>query len=308
MSKHVSVLLNESIENLNIKEDGIYVDCTLGYAGHSSQILKRITRGCLFAFDQDGEAIEYSRRILDQISNNYEIINSNFVNIKSELNKRNISKVDGILFDLGVSSPQLDEAERGFSFHNDSKLDMRMNQNQELSAYEVVNNYSEVELTKIFYEYGEEKYAKSIAHGIVEARKTKNIETTLELVEVIKNNVPEKYKRDHHPGRKVFQAIRIEVNDELNVLKKALVDAIDLLDVGGRLCVITFHSLEDRIVKNTFKDYSEVDKIYKGLPFIPEDKQAKVKLIGKFKPSKDELENNNRSRSSILRVIEKVKD
>lgn len=308
MSKHISVLLNESIDNLNIKEDGIYVDCTLGYAGHSSQILKRITRGCLFAFDQDREAIDYSRRILDQISNNYEIINSNFVNIKSELNKRNITKVDGILFDLGVSSPQLDEAERGFSFHNDSKLDMRMNQNQELSAYEVVNNYSEKELTKIFYEYGEEKYAKSIAHGIVEARSSKKIETTLELVEIIKNNVPEKYKRDHHPARKVFQAIRIEVNDELNVLQKALDDAIDLLNVGGRLCVITFHSLEDRIVKNTFKKYSEVDKVYKGLPFIPEDKQAKVKLIGKYKPSKEELDENNRSRSSILRVIEKVKE
>lgn len=308
MSKHISVLLNESIDNLNIKEDGIYVDCTLGYAGHSSQILKRITRGCLFAFDQDGEAIDYSRRILDQISNNYEIINSNFVNIKSELNKRNINKVDGILFDLGVSSPQLDETERGFSFHNDSKLDMRMNQNQELSAYEVVNNYSEKELTKIFYEYGEEKYAKSIAHGIVEARSSKKIETTLELVEIIKNNVPEKYKRDHHPARKVFQAIRIEVNDELNVLQKALDDAIDLLNVGGRLCVITFHSLEDRIVKNTFKKYSEVDKVYKGLPFIPEDKQAKVKLIGKYKPSKEELDENNRSRSSILRVIEKVKE
>lgn len=308
MNKHISVLLNESIDNLNIKEDGIYVDCTLGYAGHSSQILKRITRGCLFAFDQDGEAIDYSRRILDQISNNYEIINSNFVNIKSELNKRNITKVDGILFDLGVSSPQLDEVERGFSFHNDAKLDMRMNQNQDLSAYEVVNNYSESDLTKIFYEYGEEKYAKSIAHGIVEARSSKKIETTLELVEIIKNNVPEKYKRDHHPARKVFQAIRIEVNDELNVLQKALDDAIDLLNVGGRLCVITFHSLEDRIVKNTFKKYSEVDKVYKGLPFIPEDKQAKVKLIGKFKPSKEELDENNRSRSSILRVIEKVKE
>ena len=308
MSKHISVLLNESIDNLNIKEDGIYVDCTLGYAGHSSQILKRITRGCLFAFDQDGEAIAYSRRILDQISNNYEIINSNFVNIKSELNNRNVTKVDGILFDLGVSSPQLDEAERGFSFHNDSKLDMRMNQNQDLSAYEVVNNYSENELTKIFYEYGEEKYAKSIARGIVKARESKKIETTLELVEIIKNNVPEKYKRDHHPARKVFQAIRIEVNDELNVLKKALVDGIDLLNVGGRMCVITFHSLEDRIVKTTFKNMSEVEKIYKGLPIVPEDKQAKIKMIGKFKPTKEELKNNNRSRSSILRVIEKVKE
>lgn len=306
MSKHYSVLLNESIDNLNIKEDGIYVDCTLGYAGHSSQILKRITRGCLFAFDQDGEAINYSRKILDQISNNYEIINSNFVNIKEELNRRGITKVNGILFDLGVSSPQLDEAERGFSFHNDAKLDMRMNQNQELSAYEVVNEYSVDELTKIFYEYGEEKYARNIANGIVKRRENKKIETTLELVEVIKENVPEKYKRDHHPARKVFQAIRIEVNDELNVLKKALLDAIDLLDKGGRLCVITFHSLEDRIVKNTFKKYSEVDKVYKGLPYIPEEYRPKVKLIGKYKPSNEELDENNRSRSSILRVIEKL--
>ena len=304
--KHYSVLLDESIENLNIKEDGIYVDCTLGYAGHSSQILKRITRGCLFAFDQDGEAIAYSRKILDQINDNYEIINSNFVNIKSELNKRNIDKVDGILFDLGVSSPQLDETERGFSFHKDAKLDMRMNQDQELSAYEVVNNYSESELTKIFYEYGEEKFSKKIASGIVKAREEKKIETTLELVEIIKNNVPEKYRREHHPARKVFQAIRIEVNDELNVFEKALNDSIDLLATGGRLCVITFHSLEDRICKNTFKKLSEVDKVYKGLPFIPEEYRPKIKLIGKYKPSKKELDENNRSRSAILRVIEKM--
>ena len=306
MSKHISVLLEESINNLNIKEDGIYVDCTLGYAGHSSQILKRITRGCLFAFDQDGEAIEYSKKILGQINDNYEIINSNFVNIKSELNKRNITSVDGILFDLGVSSPQLDEAERGFSFHNDAVLDMRMNQNQELDAKKVVNTYSEEDLTRIFYEYGEEKYSRNIARGIVKKREEKEIETTMELVDVIKNNVPEKYKRDHHPARKVFQAIRIEVNDELNVLKKALIDGIEMLNPGGRMCVITFHSLEDRIVKNTFKNMSEVDKVYKGLPYIPEEYRAKVKIIGKFKPSKEELENNNRARSSILRVIEKL--
>lgn len=306
MSKHISVLLEESINNLNIKEDGIYVDCTLGYAGHSSQILKRITRGCLFAFDQDGEAIEYSKKILGQINDNYKIINSNFVNIKSELNKRNITSIDGILFDLGVSSPQLDEAERGFSFHNDAVLDMRMNQNQELDAKKVVNTYSEEDLTRIFYEYGEEKYSRNIARGIVKKREEKEIETTMELVDVIKNNVPEKYKRDHHPARKVFQAIRIEVNDELNVLKKALIDGIEMLNPGGRMCVITFHSLEDRIVKNTFKNMSEVDKVYKGLPYIPEEYRAKVKIIGKFKPSKEELENNNRARSSILRVIEKL--
>ena len=304
--KHKSVLLNESIENLNIKEDGIYVDCTLGYGGHSSQILKRITRGCLFAFDQDGEAISYSKKILGQINDNYEIINSNFVNIKEELNKRGITKVDGILFDLGVSSPQLDESERGFSFHKDAPLDMRMNQNGELSAKEVVNNYSLEDLTRIFYEYGEEKYSKSIATGIVKYRENKPIETTLELVSIIQDNVPEKYRREHHPARKVFQAIRIEVNDELNVFTKALTDSIDLLNVGGRICVITFHSLEDRICKNIFKQYSEVDKVYKGLPFIPDEYKPKIKLINKIKPSKEELEDNNRSRSSILRVIEKL--
>ncbi len=303
---HISVLLNECIENLNIKEDGIYVDATLGYAGHSSQILKRIARGCLFAFDQDGEAIEYSTKILDQINDNYEIINTNFVNIKDELNKRNVKGVDGILFDLGVSSPQLDEAERGFSFHNDAKLDMRMNQKQELSAYEVVNNYPKDKLIKIFYEYGEEKFSKSIAEAICKYRETKPIETTLELTEIIKSSVPEKYRRLHHPARKVFQAIRIEVNDELNVLQKALNDSLELLNPGGRLCVITFHSLEDRIVKNTFKEVTKENELYKGMPNIPDEYKAKYKLIGKFKPTKEELENNNRSRSAILRVIERI--
>ena len=303
---HVSVLLNEAIENLNIKEDGIYVDCTLGYAGHSKEILKRIKKGKLFAFDQDGEAINYSKKILDQISSNYEIINSNFVNIKEELNKRGINKVDGILFDLGVSSVQLDEAERGFSYHKDAKLDMRMNQEQDFSAYDVVNSYSLEELVKIFYEYGEEKYARPIAKAIVKYRENKKIETTLELAELIKNSVPQKYKRDSHPARKVFQAIRIEVNKELDVFKIALDASIELLNTNGRLCVITFHSLEDRICKNKFKEISEVDKLVKGLPVIPNEYKPKVKIIGKFKPSKTELENNNRSRSAILRVIEKL--
>ena len=303
---HVSVLLNEAIENLNIKEDGIYVDCTLGYAGHSKEILKRIKKGKLFAFDQDGEAINYSKKILDQISSNYEIINSNFVNIKEELNKRGINKVDGILFDLGVSSVQLDEAERGFSYHKDAKLDMRMNQKQDFSAYDVVNSYSLAELVKIFYEYGEEKYARPIAKAIVKYRENKKIETTLELAELIKNSVPQKYKRDSHPARKVFQAIRIEVNKELDVFKIALDDSIELLTTNGRLCVITFHSIEDRICKNKFKEISEVDKLVKGLPVIPNEYKPKVKIIGKFKPSKTELENNNRSRSAILRVIEKL--
>lgn len=303
---HVSVLLNESIENLNIKEDGIYVDCTLGFAGHSKEILKRIKKGKLFAFDQDGEAIDYSKKILDQISSNYEIINSNFVNIKEELNKRGIEKVDGILFDLGVSSVQLDETERGFSYHKDAKLDMRMNQSESFSAYEVVNDYTEEELTKIFFEYGEEKYSKSIAKGIIKARENKNIETTLELAEIIKNNVPEKYKRDSHPARKVFQAIRIEVNKELDVFKIALDDAISLLNENGRLCVITFHSLEDRICKKRFKELSEIDKLVKGLPVIPDEYKPVIKVIDKIKPSKEELKNNNRARSAILRVAEKL--
>lgn len=303
---HVSVLLNESIENLNIKEDGIYVDCTLGFAGHSKEILKRIKKGKLFAFDQDGEAIEYSKKILDQTNGNYEIINSNFVNIKSELNKRGIEKVDGILFDLGVSSVQLDVAERGFSYHKDAKLDMRMDVNNKVSAYDVVNNYSKEDLIRIFYEYGEEKYAKSIATAIVNERQNKKIESTLELAEIIKSSVPEKYKRNSHPARKVFQAIRIEVNKELEVFESALNDAIEMLNVGGRICVITFHSLEDRICKLKFKKESEINSFYKGLPEIPDEYKPKLKLVKKIKPSKEELEDNNRSRSAILRVAEKL--
>lgn len=305
---HVSVLLNESIENLNIKEDGIYVDCTLGFAGHSKEILKRIKKGKLFAFDQDGEAINYSKKILDQISGNYEIIKSNFAFIKSELNKRGIEKVDGILFDLGVSSVQLDEAERGFSFHKDAKLDMRMDTDQSFSAYDVVNDYSKEELETIFFKYGEEKYSRSIASAIVRERENKKIETTLELTEIIRESVPEKYRRTHHPARKVFQAIRIEVNKELDVFTKSLNDAIDMLNPGGRICVITFHSLEDRICKNIFKEKSEMDSIFKGLPDkdIPLEYRSELKLITKIKPSKKELEDNNRSRSSILRVAEKM--
>lgn len=305
---HVSVLLNESIENLNIKEDGIYVDCTLGFAGHSKEILKRIKKGKLFAFDQDGEAINYSKKILDQISGNYEIIKSNFAFIKSELNKRGIEKVDGVLFDLGVSSVQLDEAERGFSFHKDAKLDMRMDTDQSFSAYDVVNDYSKEELETIFFKYGEEKYSRSIANAIVRERENRKIETTLELTEIIRESVPEKYRRTHHPARKVFQAIRIEVNKELDVFTKALNDAIDMLNPGGRICVITFHSLEDRICKNIFKEKSEMDSIFKGLPDkdIPLEYRPELKLITKVKPSKKELEDNNRSRSSILRVAEKM--
>lgn len=302
-NKHKSVLLNECIENLNLKDNSTIVDCTLGYAGHSSEILKRIKSGFLFAFDQDNEAILQSTQRLNEIGNNYEIIKSNFVNIKSELNKRNIEKVDGILYDLGVSSPQLDEDYRGFSFHQDSRLDMRMNQDNEKDAYYVVNTYSYDELVNIFYKYGEEKYASSIAKGIINSRP---ITTTLELVEVIKNNVPEKYKREKHPARKVFQAIRIEVNDELNVFEKSLKDALDLLNIGGRICVITFHSLEDKICKEVFNSVSKVDPALKNLPVIPQEYLPKFKVIKAISPSKNELDLNNRARSAKLRIIERI--
>ena len=305
---HKSVLLEESIENLNIKNGGVYVDATLGFGGHSSEILKRNKKGKLFCFDQDDYAISCSREKLSRIGDNFEIIRSNFENLKSELNKRGIDKIDGILFDIGVSSVQLDVAERGFSFHNDSKLDMRMDTSSSFSAYNVVNEYSYDELVNIFYKYGEEKYSTSIAKNIVKYRENKNIETTLELVEIIKNSVPMKVRREGHPARRVFQAIRIEVNRELDVLSSALEQAIELLNVGGRICVITFHSLEDRIVKQTFKKYSEVDPMVKGLPFIPEEYLPTLKLVGKsITPSKEELEENNRARSSRLRVCEKIK-
>ena len=302
-SKHVSVLLNECIENLNLKHDSVIVDCTLGYGGHSSEILKRIDKGFLFAFDQDNEAILSSTERLNRIGNNYEIIKSNFVNIKEELNKRDIDKVDGILYDLGVSSPQLDEDYRGFSFHQDARLDMRMDTSSDLDAYKVVNTYSYEDLVKIFYKYGEEKYSSSIAKGIINSRP---INTTLELVEVIKNNVPEKYKRDKHPARKVFQAIRIEVNDELNVFEKSLKDSLELLNIGGRICVITFHSLEDKICKNVFNGVSKVDDNLKHLPVIPKEYLPKFKVIKTIEPGKNELEENNRARSAKLRIIERI--
>ncbi|MBP3766374.1 MAG: 16S rRNA (cytosine(1402)-N(4))-methyltransferase RsmH [Bacilli bacterium] len=304
---HKSVLLDECIENLNLKEDSVIVDATLGYAGHSSEILKRIKNGRLISFDQDDEAIKSSRERLNSIGSNFTIVRSNFKNMKSELSKLGIEKVDGILFDLGVSSPQLDEDYRGFSFHKDAKLDMRMDQTQSLSAYNVVNEYSKEDLIRIFREFGEEKYSSKIADKIVEYRKNKNIETTLELVDVVKSAVPEKYKREKHPARKVFQAIRIEVNKELDVLKIALSDALTLLNKNGRICVITFHSLEDKIVKNMFNEVSKIDDAFKNLPFIPEEYQKEFKALNVIKPSREELEDNPRARSSKLRVIEKIK-
>lgn len=305
---HESVLLDECISKLNLNKKSIIVDCTLGYAGHSSKILEKITEGKLYSFDQDDEAINYSDKRLKKISNNYEIIRSNFKNIKEELNKRGIKKVDGILYDLGVSSPQLDEDYRGFSFHKDAILDMRMDINNSLTAKKIVNDYTEEELKKIFYTYGEEKYSNSIAKGIINARKIKLIETTLELVEIIKNNVPEKYKREKHPARKIFQALRIEVNHELDVFEKSLKDALDLLNINGRICVITFHSLEDKICKDIFNEVSKIDNNLLKLPVIPDEYQKSFKIIGTYKPSKKELEKNNRARSAKLRVIERIKE
>ena len=304
---HISVLLNESIEYLNLKDDSVIVDCTLGYGGHSSHILSKIPNGMLYAFDQDSEAITSSNERLSKIGNNYEIIKSNFVNIKSELNKRGVVSVDGILYDLGVSSPQLDEDYRGFSFHKDAILDMRMDRDNPKTAYDVVNSYELNDLIRIFREYGEENYAPRIATNILKYRENKKIETTLELVSIIEDSVPFKYKREHHPARKVFQAIRIEVNDELNVFETSLKDALDMLNIGGRICVITFHSLEDKICKEIFKSVSSVPDSIKKLPVIPEEYEPKYKVVKVLEPTKEEIENNPRSRSAKLRVIERVK-
>ena len=301
---HISVLLKESIDNLNLKENSIVVDATLGRAGHSSEILKKIPNGFLYAFDQDEEAIIESNEKLKNIASNYKIIKSNFVNMKSELEKNNVTKVDAILFDLGVSSPQLDEDYRGFSFHHDAYLDMRMDLNNHLTAHKVVNEYSKEQLIDIFYKYGDEKFAPKIATKIIENRP---INTTLELVEVIKSAVPEKYKREKHPARKIFQAIRIEVNNELEVFDKALRDALELLNINGRICVITFHSLEDKICKNIFKSVTEIDKNLKNMPVIPDEYLPNYRIIKTIEPSKEEIEKNNRSRSAKLRIIERIK-
>ena len=299
--KHKSVLFNEVINYLNVSEGKTYIDATVGYAGHSGEILRKLNKkGFLFAFDQDEDAINYSNNKLSGISDNFKIIKSNFKNMKNYINE----EVDGILFDLGVSSPQLDEAERGFSFHKDAPLDMRMDKSSDFSAMNVVNEYSYEKLVDIFYRFGEEDYAKPIAKGIISNRP---INTTLELVEVIKNSVPMSYRNNHHPARKVFQAIRIEVNHELDILEQSLRDAFDLLKIGGRLEVISFHSLEDKIVAKVFKDLCSDDESVKHLPIVPEDKKARAKKIAKITPSNEELEDNNRSRSSKLRVIERIR-
>ena len=307
--KHISVLLEESISSLNLKENSIIVDCTLGYGGHSSNILARIKKGFLFAFDQDSEAIRHSTDRLNAVGTNFTIIKSNFVHLKEKLKEQGVDKVDGVLFDLGVSSPQLDEKERGFSYHEDARLDMRMDKDNPLSAYEVVNNYSKEQLANIFYKYGEDKFSNNIAKKIVEYRQNKKIETTLELVEIIKAAVPMKFRIDKHPARQIFQAIRIEVNNELGVIEPAINQALDLLNIGGRVAVITFHSLEDRLVKNIFKEKCAIDPKLKGMPNIPAEYLPDFELVVNkaINPSEEEIKNNPRARSAKLRVIERIK-
>lgn len=310
MFNHVTVLLNEAVEGLNVKSDGIYVDCTLGGAGHSSLILKQLTTGHLYCFDQDENAIQAARQRLETIGNQFTIIQSNFKNIKAELNQRGVEHVDGILFDLGVSSPQFDNAERGFSYNYDARLDMRMDQSSSLDAHEIVNHYSYEQLVEILYKYADEKFAKQIARRIEKEREIQPIDTTFQLVEIVKSAIPAYARRKGgHPAKRTFQALRIAVNDELNVFDIALKDALDLLNINGRIAVITFHSLEDKICKYTFNEVSKLKDVPKGLPVIPEEMQPKFKLTNK-KPiiaTEEELNENHRSHSAKLRVIERVK-
>lgn len=307
MFKHYSVLLEEAVEGLNIKEDGIYVDCTLGGAGHSLEILKKLTTGKLYAFDQDNVALENAKIKLSEYADKVVFIKSNFENLKEKLAEQNVYEVDGVLYDLGVSSPQLDTPERGFSYNYDTRLDMRMDTDARISAYEVVNEYSYHDLVRIFYRYGEEKFSKQIARNIEKKRELAPIETTFQLVDIIKESIPAAKRRTGgHPAKRVFQAIRIAVNNELSVFENSLEQAIDIVKVGGRISVITFHSLEDRICKQIFNSYAKNKEIPKNLPILPNESLSKLKLITRkpICPSDKELEENNRSRSAKLRVAE----
>lgn len=308
MGEHIPVLLTETIENMNIKEDGIYVDCTMGGAGHSSEILKRLKNGHLYCFDQDEYAIKRGSERLSKISDKFTIIKDNFVNLKERLEELGVEKVDGILYDLGVSSFQFDIVDRGFSYNNDAPLDMRMNQESKLTAKDIVNNYTFEELKKIFYMYGEEKFSVQIARNIEKFRKEKPIETTFDLVEIIKKSLPAAVLRKKgHPAKQVFQALRIEVNNELNVFEKSLSNAFTLLNKNGRIAVITFHSLEDRICKQMFKEKVEIN-VPRGIPVKDCDIIREYKLINNkvIIASEEELEMNNRAHSAKLRVIEKL--
>ena len=304
MDEHIPVLLNEVITGLNIKSSGTYVDLTVGRGGHSSEILARLKEGHLICVDQDEEAIVASQARLSKISNNFEIVRSNFSHLEEILKDKNIDEVDGILMDLGVSSPQFDKGERGFSYKEDARLDMRMDQRQDLTAYNIINTYSLEDLTKIFQIYGEEKYSFSIAKNIIKARELAPIETTFQLVEIIKRSKPMKeLKKVGHPAKQVFQALRIAVNDELNVLEKALKAALKHLKPGGRLAVITFHSGEDRIVKNYFKEaaISEGNRI--DGPMLEKEKEFDLINRKPIVASEAELEMNHRSASAKLRII-----
>ena len=308
---HVSVLLNETIEGLNIKPDGIYADGTLGGAGHSYQIASKLNGlGRLIGFDQDEDAITASTERLKEFKN-VTIVRSNYRNMKEELNNRGINKVNGILLDLGVSSYQLDTVSRGFSYKEEAPLDMRMDNRNEVTARDIVNNYSQGDLFRIIRDYGEDKFAANIAKHIVMNRKIKPIETTTELAEIVKAAIPMKFrKQGGHPAKQTFQAIRIELNSELSVLKESLMDMIDLLNPNGRICIITFHSLEDRIVKNIFKEAEDPCTCPKNFPTCVCGKKSKGKVITRkpILPSEEELKLNSRSKSAKLRIFEKIAD
>ncbi|TLQ05007.1 16S rRNA (cytosine(1402)-N(4))-methyltransferase RsmH [Pediococcus stilesii] len=310
--KHTTVLLNETVDGLDVKKDGIYVDCTLGGGGHSQLILSKLgSKGHLYSFDQDQTAIDYNQKHLAEYIENKQVtfIKSNFRNLKIKLNELGVTKVDGILYDLGVSSPQFDDAERGFSYRFDAPLDMRMDQTQDLNAKEVVNSWDYNDLVRIFFRYGEEKYAKQVARKIENVRSESPIETTGELAEIIKSAIPAAARRTGgHPAKKVFQAIRIAVNDELGALEESLEQALELINKEGRISVITFQSLEDRLVKRMFKEKTEVGDLPAGLPVIPDEMKPKFKLINKkpILPANEELEENRRSHSAKLRIIEKL--
>lgn len=311
MFNHTTVLLHETVDGLNVRPDGIYVDCTLGGAGHSEYLAQQLSdQGHLYCFDQDVTAIEHAKEKLKDHLHKITFIHANFKDLKEELENRGIEQVDGILYDLGVSSPQLDTPERGFSYHHDAPLDMRMDQSAELSAYHVVNEWRFEDLVRIFYRYGEEKFSKQIARKIEAARDKQPIETTAQLVECIKDGIPAPARRKGgHPAKRVFQAIRIAVNDELGAAETSLQDAIDMLAIGGRISVITFHSLEDRLTKALFKEASSLPELPPNLPVIPDGLEPKLKLITRkpILPTEEELAHNNRSRSAKLRIAEKIK-
>ncbi|EEI19933.1 Ribosomal RNA small subunit methyltransferase H [Lentilactobacillus hilgardii] len=310
--KHVTVLLHEAVDGLDVDPNGTYVDATLGGGGHTTEILKRIDKGHLYSFDQDEEAISYNQQHLRQYVENdkLSLIHDNFRNIKVALADQGISKIDGIVYDLGVSSPQFDEAGRGFSYRFEARLDMRMDQDNPVDAWKVINEWPYEKLVRIFYRYGEEKFSKQIARRIERTREDHPINTTTDLVTLIKEAIPAAARRHGgHPAKKVFQAVRIAVNDELSALEDSLEQSLELLAVGGRISVITFQSLEDRLVKTMFKEKASLPELPPNLPVIPKELQPKYKLITRkpIIPNEDELADNHRAHSAKLRIIERTK-